>query len=193
MSRLPLAEPQDLPPFLKTMHDSAGAGDWSTRHCARAFAAHPDILERYLAFYYPFHASDAGSVLDSRIKELVRLRIATLNGCKTCKAARLAPDDVSEREAARGVDAPGEEEFSPRERTALGLAEQMALDHHAFDDQAMRALRRHFSQAETLELMMMIGQYIGFGRMLAMLQLEEAHCPLDPAADAQPQTAGSSR
>ena len=89
------------------MHDSAGADDWSTRHCARAFAAHPDILERYLAFYYPFHASDAGSVLDSRIKELVRLRIATLNGCKTCKAARLAPAQVSEREAAVGVNGGG--------------------------------------------------------------------------------------
>ena len=71
MSRVPLADPQDLPPFLKSMHDGAGAEDWSTRHCARAFAAHPDILERYLAFYYPFHASEPGSLLDSRIKELV--------------------------------------------------------------------------------------------------------------------------
>ena len=114
MSRLPLADPQDLPPFLKSMHDGAGADDWSTRHCARAFAAHPDILERYLAFYYPFHASDTGSVLDSRIKELVRLRIATLNGCKTCKAARLAPSDVSEQEAAVGVDDP------PRRRSRRG-------------------------------------------------------------------------
>ena len=57
MSRLPLADPQDLPTFLKCMHEGAGADDWSTRHCARAFAAHPDILERYLAFYYPFHAT----------------------------------------------------------------------------------------------------------------------------------------
>ncbi len=193
MSRLPLAEPQDLPPFLKTMHDGAGADDWSTRHCARAFAAHPDILERYLAFYYPFHASEPGSLLDSRIKELVRLRIATLNGCKTCKAARLAPGDVSEREAALGVDDPTEAAFSARERAALALAEQMALDHHAFDDGAMRALGQHFSQAETLELMMMIGQYIGFGRMLAMLQLEETQCPIEPAVAPQPQTAGSLR
>ena len=193
MSRLPLADPQDLPPFLKSMHDGAGEDDWSTRHCARAFAAHPDILERYLAFYYPFHASDAGSVVDSRIKELVRLRIATLNGCQTCKAARLAPDDVSEREAAVGVDDPTELAFSARERAALRVAEQMALDHHAFDDGAMRALRQHFSQAETLELLMMIGQYIGFGRMLAMLQLEEAHCPIEQAVESQPQTAGSVR
>ena len=146
MSRLPLADPQDLPPFLKSMHDGAGADDWSTRHCARAFAAHPDILERYLAFYYPFHASDAGSVLDSRIKELVRLRIATLNGCKTCKAARLAPSDVSEREAAIGVDDPTEAAFSPRERAALRIAEQMALDHHGFDDTAMRALQAAISR-----------------------------------------------
>ena len=184
MSRLPLADPQDLPPFLKSMHDGAGEDDWSTRHCARAFAAHPDILERYLAFYYPFHASEPGSLLDSRIKELVRLRIATLNGCKTCKAARLAPGDVSEREAAVGVDDPTAGEFSERERAALALAEQMALDHHGFDDAAMRELGRHFSRAETLELMMMIGQYIGFGRMLAMLQLEEAHCPIEPVGSA---------
>ena len=191
MSRLPLADPQDLPPFLKEMHDGADDGDWSTRHCARAFAAHPDILERYLAFYYPFHASDPASVLDSRVKELVRLRIATLNGCRTCKAARLAPGDVSEREAAQGVDDPAGAAFSARERAALALAEQMALDHHAFDDAAMEELRRHFSQAETLELMMMIGQYIGFGRMLAMLQLEETRCPIEPGG--QPQTAGSFR
>ena len=193
MSRLPLADPHDLPPFLKAMHDGAAEDDWSTRHCARAFAAHPDILERYLAFYYPFHASEPGSLLDSRIKELVRLRIATLNGCKTCKAARLAPRDVSEQEAALGVDDPTEAEFSARERAALRAAEQMALDHHAFDDTAMRTLRQHFSQAETLELLMMIGQYIGFGRMLAMLQLEETHCPIEPAGELQPQTAGSVR
>ncbi|MDD9992802.1 MAG: carboxymuconolactone decarboxylase family protein [Rhodospirillales bacterium] len=193
MSRLPLTDPQDLPPFLESMHDGAAENDWSTRHCARVFAAHPDILERYLAFYYPFHASEPGSLLDSRIKELVRLRIATLNGCKTCKAARLAPGEVSEREAAVGVDEPAEAAFSARERAALALAEQMALDHHAFDDAAMSALRRHFSEAETLELMMMIGQYIGFGRMLAMLQLEETHCPIEPAVESQPQTAESLR
>ena len=99
MSRLPLADPQDLPLFLKSMHDSAD--DWSTRHCARAFAARPDILERYLAFYYPFHASDAGSVLDSRIKELVRLRIATLNGLQDLQGGP-ARAERRERTGGRG-------------------------------------------------------------------------------------------
>ena len=176
MSRVPLADPEALPPFLKAMHDNARPDDWSTRHCARAFAAHPALLESYLGFYYPFHST--GGVIEPRLKELVRLRIATLNGCKTCKAARLARDVVAEGEAAVGVDRPEEASFSPRERAALRLAETMALDHFSIGDDAVRELREHFSEAELLELMMMAGQYIGFGRMLAILQLEETACPI---------------
>ncbi len=85
---------------------------------------------------------------------------------------------MTEDEAAHGVDAPAGDAFSPRERAALALAEQMALDHHSFGDETMRDLRAQFSEAELLELMMMTGQYIGFGRMLAMLQLEETSCPI---------------
>jgi AhpD family alkylhydroperoxidase len=143
---------------------------------ARAFAGNAELLERYLEFYYPFH-STAGE-LDSRLKELVRLRIATLNGCKTCKAARLDREHVSEAEAALGVDHPDDGDFSPRERAALRLAETMAVDHFAIDDAMLRDLRRHFSPSELLELMMMTGQYIGFGRVLAILQLEETACPI---------------
>lgn len=176
MSRVTLADPASLPPYLKSLHDNARPDDWSTRHCARAFAAHPELLETYLKFYYPFHS--AGGVIEPRLKELVRLRIATLNGCKTCKAARLAREVVAESEAATGVDHADEASFSPRERAALKLAETMALDHFAIDDDAVRELRKHFSEAELLELMMMTGQYIGFGRMLAILQLEEAVCPI---------------
>jgi hypothetical protein len=75
------------------------------------------------------------------------------------------------------VDKP-DESFTPRECAALKLAETMAVDHFAVDDRMVRGLRQHFSQGELLELMMMIGQYIGFGRMLAILQLEETACPI---------------
>lgn len=178
MSRIPLAEATNLPPFLKQMHNDAKPGDWSTQHCARGFASHPDLLERYLAFYYPYHSNVDCGLLEPRLKELVRLRIATLNGCVTCKSARLDPEHVTEHEAAHSVDAPDGETFSLRERTALALAEQMALDHHSFSDDNMCDLRAHFSEAELLELMMMTGQYIGFGRMLAMLQLETTSCSI---------------
>ena len=46
------------------------------------------------------------------------------------------------------------------------------------ESQTLTAMRRHFSDVEFLELSMMAGQYIGFGRVLAMLQLEVAACPI---------------
>ena len=62
--------------------------------------------------------------------------------------------------------------FSPQEKMALRFAEKMALNHHEIDDDFFRELRQHFSDAEIVELGMMIGQYIGFGRLMAVLDLE---------------------
>jgi alkylhydroperoxidase family enzyme len=61
----------------------------------------------------------------------------------------------------------------------------MAVDHHSLGDAEVAALREHFDDAAILELMMMAGQYIGFGRVLAILQLETVACPL-PAASSGP-------
>jgi alkylhydroperoxidase family enzyme len=174
MSRVALPEPENLDPFLREMHVNAREGDWSTKHVARAFSSHPRLLEDYLAFYYPWH-SEPG-LLGKRLKELVRLRIATFNGCQTCKAARLAPELISEAEVA-GVDAAGSvPSYTPREQAALALAEAFVRDHFSIDDAYIAKLRDHFSEPELLELLMMTGQYVGFGRALAILQLESVTC-----------------
>ena len=55
----------------------------------------------------------------------------------------------------------------------MHFAEQMALNHHAIDDDFMRTLRAQFTDAQIVELGMMIGQYIGFGRLLMVLDLED--------------------
>lgn len=187
MSRLPMTDPEALSGYLRDLHDGATDADWSTRHVARAFAPAPDLLEMYLnGFYYPWHSNAVGAAdvarLTPRLKELVRLRIATLNGCATCKAARLSPDTIPEGEAI-GIDAySGSADYSAAEKAAVGFAEQMALDHHAIGDVEVAALREHFDDAAILELMMMAGQYIGFGRLLAILQLETVACPLPVAS-----------
>jgi alkylhydroperoxidase family enzyme len=177
MSRMPLVEPQALPPYLKAIHDATPEDNWLGRHFARAFGPAPDLVEAYQGFYYPWHTGGAGQ-LEPRLKELIRLRIATLNGCVLCKTVRMAPEVVSESEAAVGVDDADAAEFTPRERAAIHFAEKMAVDHHNIGDDDVANMRRHFSDAEFLELAMMAGQYIGFGRVLAMLQLEVASCPI---------------
>ena len=174
MASVPLAPVEELDPFLRALHEDAGEQDWSTKHVARAFADHPRLLESYLGFYYPSHTE---GVLPLRIKELVRLRVATLNGCKTCKAARLASEDVTEDEA-KGVDDHARGGYDARESLALWFAELMAVDHYSIDHNTVRVMRAEFELDEFLELAMMTGQYIGFGRMLAMLQLETVSCPI---------------
>lgn len=43
-------------------------------------ASVPDFFERYFAFFRPGHQE---GVVPSRIKELARLKVASLNGCDT--------------------------------------------------------------------------------------------------------------
>jgi alkylhydroperoxidase family enzyme len=76
------------------------------------------------------------------------------------------------------LDTP-ENDFSARERLALEYAEKLAVDHHNIDDGFFERLRTSFDDAEILELGMMIGQYIGFGRLLKVLDLEPKFCPTD--------------
>jgi alkylhydroperoxidase family enzyme len=183
MARLELTEPEQLSPYLRELHDGAAEDDWSTRHVARAFAAAPDLLETYLtSLYYPWHsnADDATGVarLTPRLKELVRLRIATLNGCETCKAARLAADTIPEEQALNIDGYARSDDYSPAERAAVRFAEMLAVRHFDIDDHEIVLLHEHFDDAEILELMMMAGQYIGFGRVLAILQLETVACPV---------------
>ncbi|MFT7653657.1 MAG: alkylhydroperoxidase family enzyme [Limisphaerales bacterium] len=55
----------------------------------------------------------------------------------------------------------------------------MALDHHNMDDGFFDRMRAHFNDEQILELGMMIGQFIGFGRLLMVLDLESKFCAVD--------------
>jgi alkylhydroperoxidase family enzyme len=62
--------------------------------------------------------------------------------------------------------------ISPRERAALHFAEKLAVDHHKIDDAQWAELRRHFSEAEVIELVAHTTLYIGFGRFNEIVGIE---------------------
>jgi alkylhydroperoxidase family enzyme len=64
--------------------------------------------------------------------------------------------------------------LTPRERAAIRFAERFAVDHLKIDDAFWSELRRHFSEAEIIELVAHTTLYIGFGRFNAILGLEPA-------------------
>ncbi|HSR58369.1 MAG TPA: hypothetical protein VLL57_09270 [Candidatus Binataceae bacterium] len=79
MSRLRILSDGELPENLRRQAkaaDASGAG--ST--VLRVLGHRADLIESYFKFYYPMH--NAG-IVDPALKEMVRLRIASLNQCLT--------------------------------------------------------------------------------------------------------------
>lgn len=85
---------------------------------------------------------------------------------------------TEEKISALDSQSAGEKMFSNREAVALRYAEMLAVNHHNIGDALFIDLKEEFSDPEILELGMMIGQYIGFGRLLKVLDLEDRFCKL---------------
>ena len=64
--------------------------------------------------------------------------------------------------------------LTPRERVAIRFAEKMAVDHRKVDDALWTELRRHFSEAEIIELAAHTTLFIGLGRFNEIVGLEPA-------------------
>ena len=69
--------------------------------------------------------------------------------------------------------------FSEREKLALRFAERMATDNQSLDGPFFVQLRREFTDPEIYELGLITGQFIGYGRLIAALDLEDPTQPPD--------------
>ncbi|ORW92977.1 carboxymuconolactone decarboxylase [Mycobacterium sp. IEC1808] len=108
--------------------------------------------------------------LPPRLLELVRLRIAFFNQCRSCIAVRYqsAIDDGLDQDAVCSLERPAEaENFSAAERSALRFAELFATDHLAIDDAVYDELREHFSEDQLVELGVHCAIALGVGRLSA--------------------------
>lgn len=59
------------------------------------------------------------------------------------------------------------------ERAALDFADRFATDHLSINDERFAALREHFDEAQTMELMLHLALYVGMGRLAALLDMTE--------------------
>jgi alkylhydroperoxidase family enzyme len=113
--------------------------------------------------------------LPERLIELMRLRIAFHNQCKSCMAIRydVAADSFSEDDVC-SLERPAEaENLDERERLAVDFGERFATNHLSVDDDYFERLKSHFSEAEIIELMLHCALYVGMGRMAALLDMTE--------------------
>jgi alkylhydroperoxidase family enzyme len=123
------------------------------------WAHRPEIA---LAWLSTIEAMHVRGVLDPRLRELVRLKIASITTCKACQVARKS-DAVSEEDiACLGWDDP---RFTPAEQAALHYAELFAGDYFAIDESVYAALERHFSTEQIVELNLFAALMLAGGRM----------------------------
>ncbi len=68
-------------------------------------------------------------------------------------------------------------DITDREKLAVQFAQRMATDHHSMDDDFFDLLRAEFTDSEVFELGMITGQFIGYGRLISILDLEDPNQP----------------
>jgi AhpD family alkylhydroperoxidase len=140
---------------------------------ARALSYDPVLMDAFRAM------SDAtrGADLDPRLHEIVRMRIAQLNGCVYCQAFREpaaaaagvtdALLDTVERWRDSSV-------FTPAERAALDYTEHFVLDSTAIDDAQFAQLHAHFDDRAIVLLTAAIAKYLAWGRFVQVLGLQQS-------------------
>jgi len=112
--------------------------------------------------------------LPERLVELVRLRVAFFNQCRSCMAIRYtdAVNDGVDEGAVCSLERPEEaDNLSAAEKAAIRYGELMATDHLSIDDHVYGELRKHFSEAQIVELGMTVAFFVGFGRLAATLHM----------------------
>lgn len=114
--------------------------------------------------------------LPDRLVELVRLRVAFFNQCRSCMAIRYrdaVADGVTE-DLVCSLEKPADaSDLTDAERCAIDYADRFATDHLSIGDDTYDALRRYFTEPEIVELGMTVAFFVGFGRLAATLDMTE--------------------
>ncbi len=114
--------------------------------------------------------------LPERLVELVRLRVAFFNQCRSCMAIRYSDavaDGLTEDLVCSLAKPHLAENLSDPEKAAIRFGELMATDHLAIGDTIYADLRRHFTEAQIVELGMTVAFFVGFGRLAATWNMVE--------------------
>ena len=139
----------------------------------RMFAHKPELAKGLTMFAgaLKIHRS-----LPDRLIELVRLRVAYHNQCKSCMAIRYSDaisDGVTEELICSLENPMQADDLTEQEQLAIRYGDMMATDHLAIDDAMYDELRTYFTEPEVVELGMTVAFFVGFGRLAASWNMIE--------------------
>jgi alkylhydroperoxidase family enzyme len=125
------------------------------------------------------------TVVDLRVREAVRMRIAHINQCLLCvgfrfpqQTAEFTAQNIDEAFYAAIPQWRTSTLFSEREKLAIQYAERFAENHLSIDDSFMARLHEYYSDAEIFTLTTVIAGLIANGRILQVLQVQQTACAM---------------
>lgn len=152
MARISLVEPNAATPEVKEIYDKVLKGN--PGNVQKALAHRPEALKNFLPFY-----ASVGKALERKLYELIYIRVSAINGCNYClqhhlvssKRAGLTPEDWS------ALKTGNYSRFSPKEQAALAYAEKLTRSSKDITDADVATLKKHFSDAEIVDLHLLVG------------------------------------
>ena len=164
MARIRLLEAHELEPSLRhrTAAESKTPLELGT---ARIYGHSPALADAYLTY---MGALRSNRTLPDRLIELVRLRVAFHNQCRSCMAIRYQDgraDGVAEDLVCQLADPPSAPDLTEPEKAAIAFADRLASDHLSMSDADIDRLRLHFTEPQIVELGMNVAAFVGYGRL----------------------------
>jgi AhpD family alkylhydroperoxidase len=138
----------------------------------RALSLRPELAQAVAAY----DRAVWNSSLDWRLHELVRMRIAQVNECTVCLSWRTpqAVDAGITEPLLLGVHRYADTaDYTAAEKVAIEYAERFCTDSARIDDELVDRLRQHFDDDAVVELTLVIGKYLAFGRFMQVLGLDQ--------------------
>ncbi len=172
MSRIQKLPVEEWDPSLRAM-TMADDGTPLEQGLMRMMAHMPDMAKAMVTFS---GALLRNNPLPRRLVELVRLRVAFHNQCRSCMAIRYqsAVDDGMTEGMVCSLERPQDaSDLTPAEKAAIHYADLSSTDHLSITDETIEELREHFSEPEIVALGMVIAFFLGYGRLAAAWNMIE--------------------
>ena len=120
----------------------------------KLIAHQPEVLKTFLPFY-----ARVGRSLDRRLYEMVYIRVSIINACRYCLQHHLASSKRVglSREDWQHLKDGQHGNFSEKEEAALHFAEKLTRNPQSIADGDLQSLKAHFSEAEIVDLDLLVG------------------------------------
>jgi alkylhydroperoxidase family enzyme len=152
------------------------------------FASNPRMLDFVMGSFYA--GVFFGGNVAQRYKQLARLKLSLLHGCRTCNRQNV-PGALDAGVTQAQIDAMDDYEngpFTDAEKAVIAYADEVALTNMdgKLTPALYKRLRAHFSEADILELGVAMAVISGMAKLSFVLNLveKEPYCPFAPQKSA---------